>query len=144
MKWGRRMARKPASSDHLAVKAIRKKRLAKMTDEELKIVSTRMRLVKDFKDSNRHRTVRGRISTMSNAQLRANIDRAKLANAGWRYGLRSKKLIKDMTDAEVKKSLARFNMEKSYKDLRKEELLPAKRLISLLLTYSMDTSGRQN
>ena len=137
MKWGKRLAGKPASSDHLAAKAIRKKRLANMTDEDITTLTTRMRLVKDFKANNKHRMVRGRISRMSNDQLRANTDRAKLGNADWRYGLRRKKLVKNMTDAEVKKSLARYNLEKSFKDLRKEELLPAKRLISFILATSM-------
>lgn len=50
MKWGIRRSRGPASSDHTVTRAIKKKHISEMSNDELKKLTTRLQLEKQYKD----------------------------------------------------------------------------------------------
>lgn len=54
MKWGHRKASssssRPSSSDHKQTSVLKKKKLSEMSNDELKKLTTRMQLEKQFKD----------------------------------------------------------------------------------------------
>lgn len=53
MKWGRRKARPsggPSSGDHTTARSLQKKRLNELSNDELKKLTTRLQLEKQYKD----------------------------------------------------------------------------------------------
>lgn len=129
MHWGVRKG----SSDHERVASIRKKRLRNMTDEEINTVAKRIRLINAYKKAG------GRTSStrqLSNQQLENATRRRILSNESWRVGVRMNKRIKDMTDEEVKKTLSRHLLEKSYKELTGMDLSPISKLVKAVLVLN--------
>jgi hypothetical protein len=58
MRWGRRKS--SSSSDHLTVSRIKKKKVHEMSNEELKVLTSRMQLEKQYKDLKPKKTNMGK------------------------------------------------------------------------------------
>lgn len=50
MRWGRRKGGSTSSADHSTAKGLKKKRLSELSNDELKKLTTRMQLEKQYKD----------------------------------------------------------------------------------------------
>lgn len=60
MKWGIRRARRSGSTDHLTARSLKRKRLADMSNEEIRALTTRMQLETQYKSLNPGRISRGK------------------------------------------------------------------------------------
>lgn len=59
MRWGRRKGVKKVSQDHAVASKIKKKKLSEMSNEEIKILSNRIRLEQEYKNLNPSKVKRG-------------------------------------------------------------------------------------
>lgn len=132
MRWGRRKAQTPNSSDHDQYSSIRKKKLRNMTDDEVRIIAKRMKLIHDLKSS---KFVSGKkISKMSNQDLTNAINRQRLKKEQWEKGFGAGKRIDKMSDAEVKRAIQRLNLEKPIKDLQKQSFQESLKKVAVIVS----------
>lgn len=61
MRWGQRKARSGGSSDHLATRSIRKKRLADLSNDEIRMLTTRIQLEQQYKNLNPSKIAKGKM-----------------------------------------------------------------------------------
>jgi len=127
------------SSDHLKYKELRRKKMKDLTDEEVRTLVSRMKLVSAHRKTGEFQSKQTR--AMSNDELRTGINRQRLRKAIVRNpkSMRFKDFIKSfkMSDAEAKTLLKRINLESEYKDLKYEDYKAAKRLVDTFLASNM-------
>jgi len=133
MRWGRRKSRASDSSDHKAFSEIRKKKLRDMTDEEIKVATKRMRLVKAYRNTN---FIRGKkVNELSNKDLEGEIRRNKANITVLKTPLGRVKLrdVRKMNDEEIKSFLNRAVLEKEYKTFSRADITASRKLIKEFL-----------
>jgi hypothetical protein len=124
-----------SSDDHLRYKALRKKKLRDMSDDELRSVVKRMKLVSQYRRSGEFKTKQTR--AMSNQELERGVNRHQLRKAivRSRGSIRFKDFIRSfkMSSAEAKTLTERVNMEKDFNDIRSKDYESVKKLINIYL-----------
>jgi len=127
------------SSDHLEYKSLRKKRMKNLTDEEVRTVVKRMKLVSSYKKAGEYQTKQTK--AMSNAELERGINRQRLRKAIVRNprSMKFKEFLKSykMSNEEAKRLIKRINLENSYKDLKIDEFEPTRKLINTFIDIGM-------
>ena len=154
MKWGvRRGANKIAravrsrikttttpSSDHLQYKALRKKKLKNLTDDEVRMVVKRMKLVAAHRQTGEFQTKQTR--AMSNVELERGLSRQNLRKAIVRHpaGMRFKDFVKSfrMSDKDAKDLMNRINLENDYKNLKFEDYRTTKKIVDNFISYGVN------
>jgi hypothetical protein len=127
MKWGVRRA-STHSADHSTFAAIRKKRIRDMSDDELKTVTTRLKLVKKYDRMSIPR--KKKVKELSNAELEAELRRGSLIKS---LGTIKYKQIMKMSDSQVKRAVERAKLEKEYTSMATEDFRAAVALVDQLL-----------
>lgn len=126
------------SSDHLKYKELRKKKIRNLSDDELKTLGERMRLVAGYRKSGEFQ--KKQIKAMSNEELRAGVSRGKLRRAIVKNisSMRFKEFVKSfkMSKEDADKLSARMYAEMAVKDLKYDDYKNAKKLFESFLEGS--------
>lgn len=139
MRWGVRRGPSKNSSDHEILKKARGKNIKNMSDEEIRSVVRRIRLVNQYRNANFIR--QRRINELSNDELQAAVNKNNLKKGVLKQnpfsGITKLKSIEKMSDQDVKKLLDRMVLEKSFKDLTNRDFSVAQKLVQGLLVESI-------
>ena len=137
MKWGVRKSREPTgSNDNKSFSTLKKKKIKDMSNDEIKEVAKRMRLINEYR---RGSFIKGgkQLKDMSNEEIELAVKKSKLiAKTVTTSPLLTFKTILSLKNIDitgVDKALERINLEQQLKALKRSDIMPFATLVNTIL-----------